>query len=163
MTVRRDFVHAGAAMHTQLRHLGGDRYLLQLGPRTHELRASRDANGAFRVTLDGILHVADCAPCGKSLQVRIGGRTWTLDTAVGRAKSGSDAVPGKVVEAPMTGTVTKVLVTSGQQVEKGQTLVILTAMKMEHRLTAGVSGKVLELQASEGVIVDAGALLVRIE
>jgi biotin carboxyl carrier protein len=63
----------------------------------------------------------------------------------------------------MTGTVLQVLCRVGEQVAAGRTLVVLTAMKMEHRLAAGVAGKVVELLAQEGAAVEQGRLLVRVE
>ncbi len=56
---------------------------------------------------------------------------------------------------PVPGTVTVVLVAVGDAVEAGQTLVILEAMKMEHRITADVDGVVAELHVRPGQSVDA--------
>lgn len=163
MTLKKDFVHQGEVLHAKLEARGDARYLLTLGARTIEVAAERLANGSVRFALAGKTFVADAAPCGKQLQVRVAGHTYLLEPSQGRGKAGGDAAAGKVIEAPMTGTVTKVLVAQGQQVEKGQTLVVLTAMKMEHKLNAGIAGKVAELAAKEGAIVDSGAVLVRLE
>ena len=54
-------------------------------------------------------------------------------------------------------------VAAGESVAKGQKLVTLEAMKMEHTLTAPFDGVVAELSAEEGGQVSEGALLVRIE
>ena len=163
MNLKKDFVLEGEPLHTKLESRGDGRYLVTIGPRTHEVVADRMPTGGVRFTLGGRTFVADTAPCGKLLQVRVAGHTYLLEPSQGRAKVGGDAQAGKVIEAPMTGTVTKVLVSQGQQVEKGQTLVVLTAMKMEHKLNAGIAGKVVELAAKEGAIVDFGVLLVRLE
>ena len=163
MSLKKDFVHEGAILHTKVEPLGASRYRISIGARTHEVSAERMPGGGVRFALAGRTFVADAAPCGKLLQVRVAGRTTLLEPSQGRARAGGDAGQGKVIEAPMTGTVTKVLVSLGQQVEKGQTLVVLTAMKMEHKLNAGVAGKVAELAAKEGAIVDSGVVLVRLE
>lgn len=61
--------------------------------------------------------------------------------------------------APMNGTVVTLSVEPGQQVNKGQTLMIMEAMKMEHALTAPSAGKVSEFFYQAGDLVDGGAEL----
>jgi 3-methylcrotonyl-CoA carboxylase alpha subunit len=67
------------------------------------------------------------------------------------------------IEAPMPGKVIAVEVSAGDKVEKGQRLLTLEAMKMEHALTAPFAGMVAELNASKGGQVTEGQLLVRLE
>jgi 3-methylcrotonyl-CoA carboxylase alpha subunit len=67
------------------------------------------------------------------------------------------------IEAPMPGKVTAVEVSHGEKVVKGQRLLTLEAMKMEHALTAPFDGTVAELSACAGAQVTEGQLLVRIE
>jgi 3-methylcrotonyl-CoA carboxylase alpha subunit len=63
----------------------------------------------------------------------------------------------------MPGRIIAVAVAQGDKVAKGQKLVTLEAMKMEHSLTAPFDGVVAELDASEGGQVSEGALLVLVE
>ena len=63
----------------------------------------------------------------------------------------------------MPGRIIAVEVTAGQAVTKGQKLLTLEAMKMEHTLTAPFDGTVAELNAVAGAQVQVEALLVRIE
>ncbi len=72
---------------------------------------------------------------------------------------GVEAVAGGLV-APMPGKVVEVLVTAGSQVQAGDLLLVLEAMKMEHRITASVDGVVIDVLVSEGEQVDNGQLLV---
>jgi 3-methylcrotonyl-CoA carboxylase alpha subunit len=65
--------------------------------------------------------------------------------------------------APMPGRITAVEVATGDTVTKGQRLVTLEAMKMEHSLTAPFDGTVAELNAEAGAQVGEGTVLVRIE
>ena len=62
--------------------------------------------------------------------------------------------------APMPGTVVRVEVSVGDHVEQGQVLVVIEAMKMEHRITAPVDGVVAEVDVSAGDAVDNGQVLV---
>ncbi|MGC1467946.1 MAG: biotin/lipoyl-containing protein, partial [Sphingorhabdus sp.] len=65
--------------------------------------------------------------------------------------------------SPMPGRIIAVDVATGQAVTKGQKLLTLEAMKMEHTLTAPFDGVVAELNAVAGAQVQVEALLVRIE
>jgi 3-methylcrotonyl-CoA carboxylase alpha subunit len=100
---------------------------------------------------------------GRICQVRYDGQTWSFARSVER-KRGKDAdTRGGVVEAPMTGTVVQVAVKKGEAVKKGAPLVVLVAMKMEHRLTAPFDGVVAELLAIPDQTVEIGQKLARIE
>ena len=74
----------------------------------------------------------------------------------------ADASSGTIL-SPMPGKIIAVDVTPGQSVTKGQKLVTLEAMKMEHSLTAPFDGTIAELNAETGGQVSEGTLLVRIE
>jgi 3-methylcrotonyl-CoA carboxylase alpha subunit len=63
----------------------------------------------------------------------------------------------------MPGKVTAVEVSKGEKVAKGQRLLTLEAMKMEHALTAPFDGTVAELTAAPSQQVTEGQLLVKIE
>ena len=67
------------------------------------------------------------------------------------------------VEAHITGTVWKIEVQVGQEVEEGDTLVILESMKMEMPVEAEDAGKVSEIAVSEGQSVNEGDKLVSLE
>ncbi|MEA3082203.1 MAG: 3-methylcrotonyl-CoA carboxylase alpha subunit [Sphingomonadales bacterium] len=67
------------------------------------------------------------------------------------------------IEAPMPGRVTAVEVAAGDKVAKGQRLLTLEAMKMEHALTAPFDGTVVELSAKAGAQVSEGTMLVKVE
>ncbi|MFZ5720423.1 MAG: acetyl/propionyl/methylcrotonyl-CoA carboxylase subunit alpha [Pseudomonadota bacterium] len=74
----------------------------------------------------------------------------------------SDAAGDGQIRAPMPGKVTQVSVETGQKVAKGQPLLTLEAMKMEHALSAPFDGVVEELAAELGAQVSEGTLLVRL-
>ena len=61
--------------------------------------------------------------------------------------------------APMNGTIVEVLVGANEDVVKGQVLVIMEAMKMQHTMRASSDGKVSELFCSVGDLVDGGTIL----
>ena len=67
------------------------------------------------------------------------------------------------IEAPMPGKVTAVEVSQDEKVAKGQRLLTLEAMKMEHALTAPFDGTIAELNAIAGAQVTEGTVLVKVE
>lgn len=78
--------------------------------------------------------------------------------AGGGAGGGSGAVA-----VPMQGTIVKVLVEVGQEVEAGATVCVLEAMKMENNITADKSGTVKEIKVAPGDAVGSGDVVVVIE
>ena len=83
----------------------------------------------------------------------------------GRGRSGATAAlaSGDAVLAPMQGTVVKVEVADGDEVEVGDTLLVLEAMKMEQPITAHRAGTVRNLGTGPGSSVASGAVLLTIE
>jgi 3-methylcrotonyl-CoA carboxylase alpha subunit len=76
---------------------------------------------------------------------------------------GTHGAADGAILAPMPGKVIAVDVTESQAVTKGQRLMVLEAMKMEHALTAPFDGTVRELAVHEGQQVQVEALLARVE
>jgi geranyl-CoA carboxylase alpha subunit len=76
---------------------------------------------------------------------------------------GQNAASSGAVKAPMDGAIVDVLVSEGERVSKGQLLVVLEAMKMEHPMKAGVDGTVRRIGVSKGDQVKNRQLLVEIE
>jgi 3-methylcrotonyl-CoA carboxylase alpha subunit len=87
-------------------------------------------------------------------------RRFTLHAPRG---SGQGSVSDGTILSPMPGRVIAVDVAAGDAVTKGQKLLTLEAMKMEHTLTAPFDGVVAELNAVAGAQVQVEALLVRVE
>ncbi len=75
------------------------------------------------------------------------------------AKKASTAASGDALTAPMQGTIVKVEVSEGQQVQAGDLIVVLEAMKMEQPLTAHKSGTVTGLTAEKGTTVPSGTVI----
>jgi len=117
--------------------------------RTIDLEESTDASGFSTPFRDGALVFKDGQPLEFKLDSRGTGTTHGLHDGE--------------IEAPMPGKVTAVEVSQGQKVAKGQRLLTLEAMKMEHALTAPFDGTVAELNATAGSQVTEGQLLVKVE
>ena len=86
---------------------------------------------------------------------------FTLDTgerAEGEAASGDGAIL-----SPMPGKIVSVAAKAGAKLKKGDPILVLEAMKMEHTLTAPFDGKLAELNAKPGAQVSEGVLLAKLE
>jgi 3-methylcrotonyl-CoA carboxylase alpha subunit len=97
-----------------------------------------------------------------SVLVSEGGQTWQVTRFRASGQAAGGAADGAIL-APMPGRLIAVEVAAGDTVAKGQKLVTLEAMKMEHSLLAPFDGTVAELNAQAGGQVTEGTLLVRIE
>ncbi len=89
------------------------------------------------------------------------GQSFEIIDPLDRAASATG--DGNTVDAPMPGLVKGVFVAKGQGVAQGDRLAVLEAMKMEHTLVAARDGVVEEVLTAEGVQVEAGAVLIRLE
>ncbi|MEY5006734.1 MAG: hypothetical protein RL764_50 [Pseudomonadota bacterium] len=89
------------------------------------------------------------------------GAVWRLEPWRATGKAGSTAGDGAIL-APMPGRVLSVEVATGQTVTRGQKLLTLEAMKMEHSLVAPFNGTVEDLMVSAGAQVQVDALLVKV-
>jgi biotin carboxyl carrier protein len=67
------------------------------------------------------------------------------------------------ITAPMQGTILRVLVEEGQEIEAGHVVCILEAMKMENHIASTLEGTVAKLEMKAGDVVEAGQALVTIE
>lgn len=99
------------------------------------------------------------ARSGDVAWVAFRGETYRLSVARGRkAPRGAEETPS--LEAPMPGRVISVRAAAGARVSKGDVLVVLEAMKMEHAVHAPKDGTVARVPVSEGQMVAFGELLV---
>ncbi|MEV6972312.1 biotin carboxylase N-terminal domain-containing protein [Kitasatospora sp. NPDC093806] len=137
------------------------------GP-VHRARAARSGD-RLHLTVDGLQTTfaltADAAGSGSGsgpvTWLGIDGDAWPVHghDAVGEGAAAGGAHHGALT-APMPGTVTVVKTTAGESVRKGQPLLVLEAMKMEHVIAAPHDGTVSELRATAGATVAMEELLV---
>jgi acetyl/propionyl-CoA carboxylase alpha subunit len=86
---------------------------------------------------------------------------FTLDT--GEAEGGEAAAGDGAILAPMPGKIVSVAAKPGAKLKKGDPILVLEAMKMEHALTAPFDGTLAELNAKPGAQVSEGVLLAKLE
>lgn len=148
----------------------------------------RAQDGRYQVTLDGRPLEVDHQETGAHfVSLLIGGKSYEAglekrpegynvvlaeDVLTVELRGASQAVlasarkpeggPARIL-APMPGRLVRVLVQPGQQVEAGQGLLVMEAMKMENELRSPRAGRVAELPVREGQAVETAALLVVVE
>jgi 3-methylcrotonyl-CoA carboxylase alpha subunit len=147
----------------ELTPLGEGRYRVAVDGAEFELAAEPLGEGRFRLTRDGVATLAEVGASGERRFVRLG----ALDFVLARERAGSgrkrDRAAGGGLEAPMPGVVTRVMVAPGDAVAKGQPLLAIEAMKMEHVIRAPWPGRVKAVLTKQGEMVNGGVALVEIE
>ena len=124
--------------------------VLRLGNGHHRLVAQRGEGDAWQLRLRGR---------GVTAEV-VDERTRVVREMTGAAASASKAA---TVRAPMPGLVIKVEVEEGQEVKRGQGVVIVEAMKMENELSAESDGRIARVLISDGDTVEKGQVLVELD
>jgi 3-methylcrotonyl-CoA carboxylase alpha subunit len=139
---------AGGTMDASVQRLADDRLSIRLGGDAFTAAAVRQR------TSDGIDYVlfAD----GTSRRLRL---VDPLDVTQYEAVASADAS----VRSPLPGKIIDLRVKAGDTVSKGQPLLVLEAMKMEHTLTAPADGKIKSVRYAVGEQVAEGADLVEFE
>jgi biotin carboxyl carrier protein len=142
-------------------------YRVSIGSDVLEVDAVHLAGGALSLIVGTRSYRCDVEP-GRDgrLSVLVGSTVYRLEVLDERKlrmrrAGGKFKVEGpQRVDAPMPGKVVRVLVKPGDEVQEGQGLVVVEAMKMENELKSPKTGKVTELHAVEGAAVESGAKLV---
>jgi 3-methylcrotonyl-CoA carboxylase alpha subunit len=135
-------------------------WLLRLGAETISAAGERRPDGTLTVVLDGLRGRATVLDHGCETAVFLSGENWRLiETDPLAAREGDDPGAGRLT-APMPGRVTQLLVRVGDIVRRGEPLMIIEAMKMEHTVAAPVDGTVEAVRFAAGDLVEEGAELI---
>jgi geranyl-CoA carboxylase alpha subunit len=88
------------------------------------------------------------------VRLDLNGAIYTFeDRSLARATAAQDARAGGTLRAPMNGVVTQILASPGEPVKRGQPLLVLEAMKMEHSILAPVAGSIESIAVAKGAQV----------
>ncbi len=124
-------------------------------------------DGTYTVKLNGKSYTASVAGDGK-VSVTVNGKTYETEVAEGgdaeasTAETSSAGGDGEPVAAPLTGNIFKILVSEGDSVEEGETIIVLEAMKMETEVKAQKAGTVSKICVREGDSVNSGDTLIEL-
>ncbi len=146
----------------ELNSIGAGRWRVRVDDAEFEVAAEVAEDGRMRIVADGAVHVAEVTAAGGRRFVRLGSLDFVLEReASGRRRAGSTHHGG--LEAPMPGAITRVLVSPGDAVSRGQALVAIEAMKMEHLVRSPRAGRVKTVRAGVGDRVAPGTALIELE
>ena len=135
---------------------------IRIAGKEHGMSAERLPDGRLLVRLDDRTFVARAVRQGREWHVFCDGEHRRLALEDDLATLDVDARTGTLA-APMPGKVIKVMTEAGARVTKGQPLLILEAMKMEHTITAPADGVVKEVHFAAGDQVLEGVELITLE
>jgi len=119
--------------------------------------------GVYSVLLDGrsyqaVVDGSSISIGGRSFRVEVvDPRRWT------RERNHQESEGRQNIAASMPGKVIRVLVSQGDEVEAGQGLIVVEAMKMQNEMKAARAGRVVTLAVVAGATVNAGEILATIE
>ena len=129
---------------------------------THQLRVLSAAGEAFELLEDGRRRGAFLSCAGSQLWARIGGRTWDFEDISFEPTVRAAAENDGKVRASMNGRVVSLDIAVGDRVSRGQKLLVLEAMKMEHVHVAPGDGTVEAIDVAEGDQVDAHRIVIEV-
>ena len=116
-------------------------------------------DGVYTVKHNGQDYVVEVKSGGDISSIQVAGQAATASQAA-VSQEAPPAVNAEDIPAPLAGNIWKVLVSPNQQVNEGDTLVILEAMKMETEIKAARAGTVVSVNVSEGDQVSAGQAII---
>ncbi len=151
------------------------RYTMTLDGHSYEVDAQLMKSHIVSMLIDHRSYDVDlervsAEPLDGRLAVRVRGRVIRFDMLDERRKKMKEAQTSRFdvggaysVNSPMPGKIMKILVNEGDEVEEGQGVIVVEAMKMENELRTPKAGVVSTISVKEGDAVDAGARLLVIE
>lgn len=133
-----------------------------VGEREYAVDAARIRPGTWSLLIDGRSLIVDLDERRTGTTLCLGRNEYTIDLddaqrkrlAQAMTKSGAAGGRGEIVRAPIAGKVVKLLAAEGDEVEVGQSVAVLEAMKMENEIKAERGGQVSALHVAEGQSVE---------
>ncbi|MCC6613696.1 MAG: biotin/lipoyl-binding protein [Anaerolineae bacterium] len=162
--ITHTFAHGEAETVVRLTPRGDDGYTVEIGDLSHEARLIALSGGEMTLIVDGhrrrvgLAHDRGCC-----WWVGSEGASWALRWIDPLPAGGGQAQAEGSLRAPMPGNVIAVQVTDGQRVAAGDVLLIMEAMKMEHRIKAPYDGVVAGVHYAVGDFAQAGAVLLDLQ
>ena len=116
-------------------------------------------DGVYTVKHNGQDYIVEVKSGGDISSIQVAGQASAVPQAA-TPQVATPAVNAEDIPAPLAGNIWKVLVSPNQQINEGDTLVILEAMKMETEVKAARAGTVVSVNVSEGDQVSAGQAII---
>lgn len=141
----------------------GEHLTYTLHDEMYEVEMYGRQENAIDLAINGVRHTYPVVQRGQQIWVQLpSGKTLRLERLPRFPDSAHEKVPGGY-QAPMPGQVIDVVAQPGEQIAAGQTLLILSSMKMENAITAATDGEIEEIYVAAGQQVEAGTLLLKLK
>lgn len=128
------------------------------------VQVRRSSTGSFITTLAGRTERLRAVAHGDTVYVQLRGRSVKINRVDPTRAAASDAAGGAgVSHAPMPGVVVSLLASLGQQVQKGDALLVIESMKLQMTISASIGGEVTELPLAAGQTFQRNDMLVRLQ
>jgi len=154
------YQYGGTSYSVSLEPLAEGKFRATIGERVVEGTAQAFDQG-WLLTLGGQQIAVYCAVRLTERYLSVDGAMFILGAAAERRRT--SGAGSSDLAAQMPGQIREVLVQPGEMVKRGQTLLVLEAMKMEIRVAAPTEGRVKRLLIQAGDVVDRGQRLVEME
>src|SRR5687768_12328492 len=141
----------------------GKSYHVDIGAKTVDVEIINTENGRLDLLIDGERVTAYISSDGEKRWVTVNGQTFVLTKSSGTKRRGASHDHASELAAPMPGQVRSVNVSEGEVVTKGQTLLVLEAMKMEIRIQAPFDGVVSSISVKTGQTVEREQIVVKMD
>jgi biotin carboxyl carrier protein len=162
--VKRAFRTGQRTVEVEVRPAADGAHEAVVDGRTFSLRAVPLGDGWLRFESPEGPFTACVTRAGRQRFLTLAGRDYVLETAAAASRrAGAHAHAGGQIAMPMPGLVVRVHVHEGERVARGQVLLVVEAMKMEHTLRAPKDGVVRRLAAEAGKLLEGGAALLEVE
>ena len=156
-------MHRGRRIDAAVRSRDGRRHEVASASGKAAVTIERQNAGRIRFETGGRVRDGDVIATDGHISVHLDGVAYRFTLPAARAGADDEGAGEDRVLAPMPGVVKVVRAKAGDAVARGDVLVVLEAMKMEHTLLAPRDGRVAEVQAGAGEIVQEGSVLVRLD
>lgn len=156
--------HDGESQPVVVTQQQGSGFHVSVGGTAHAITPLAEASaGVARLQVDSIQETLyyRCEAGGR-IELQWRGDSWTLDNRLAVIGGADAAAGGGAVVAPMHGHVVALTVAVGDGVVRGDTVAVIEAMKMEHRLSAAIGGTVMAIQVAPGAQVATGDIVLDI-
>jgi geranyl-CoA carboxylase alpha subunit len=141
----------------------GMRYDITLGGEAFAAEVESWHDGRLVARIDGVRREVITARDGDAIWLDAGDETLCIRNLNNTPPDAGHKAGSGVLVAPMDGVIARVLVAAGDRVASGQVVMIVEAMKMEHRISADVDGVVENIAGSVGTLVRNRQKLVEIK
>jgi len=141
----------------------GKNYNVTVGEKSSFVEIIKSENGKLDLLIDGKYVTTYVSSDGAKRWVTVNGQTFVLTKSSGTKRGGGKHEHSGNLSAPMPGQIRAVNVKEGEAVTKGQTLVVLEAMKMEIRIQAPRDGIVSSVSVEVGQTVEREQALIEIK